>query len=243
MRILPKQFYFLAGRLIPMFLIAACVFLLSALIWMFGFSDTTDIGSADIYWVFYLHIASSAVAIVFYFVMALASLVTLTSRTSLYGPMTACAIAPTGFVMTVFAIGTGALFGRPIWGQYWVWDARLSGLLILLLFFGAFITFANSKGFHLRRHTDVRSALVAVLGLIVLPVSYWFFGTMAPMAHDLSKSLERSSGQDAYILMISFTLMLGFYAIGMVLSRSRTIILERERRAVWAQEDALEGKL
>ena len=43
--------------------------------------------------------------------------------------------------------------------------------------------------------------------------------------------------------MISFTLMLGFYAIGMVLSRSRTIILERERRAVWAQEDALEGKL
>lgn len=84
---------------------------------MFGFSDTTDIGSADIYWVFYLHIASSAVAIVFYFVMALSSMVTLSSKTSLYGPMTACAMAPTGFVMTLFAIGTGHCSVAPFGGS------------------------------------------------------------------------------------------------------------------------------
>ena len=226
-----------------MLLISAVVLLLSALIWMFGFSDTTAIGSADIYWVFYLHIAASAVSVVLYVLMTLASLATLIAKESLYAPMLSTAIAPSGFIMTFFAIGTGALFGRPLWGHYWVWDARLTGLVILLFFFGAFITFANAKGFHLRRHSDVRSSLVAVAGLVFIPILYSMFDTLAPMAHDLGNSLERSSGQDAYILMISFTLMLGFYSLSMILSRSRTIILERERRSVWAQDDALEGKL
>ena len=130
-----------------------------------------------------------------------------------------------------------------MWGAYWIWDSRLTALLILLVFFAAFISLSASKVNHKREVNDKRASISAILGVIVVPVLYVFFDLFTPMAHDLENSLIRSNGRDAYVLMSLFMLNLFTYSLAMALSRCRTVILERERRAIWAQDAALEGEL
>lgn len=151
--------------------------------------------------------------------------------------------APSGFVMTIFALGSGALFGRPLWGAYWIWDSRLTALLILLFFFAAFISLSASRVSSRREVNDKRAAVSAIIGFILIPLLYVFFDLFTPMAHDLDNSLLRSNGRDAYILMALFGVNLISYSTAMICSRCRTVILERQRRAVWSQEAALEGEL
>ena len=90
---------------------------------------------------------------------------------------------------------------------------------------------------------DRKAAASALLGVVVIPVLYVFFDLYTPMAHDLDNSLLRSNGRDAYVLMFLFTVNLFTYMFAMSLSRCRNVILERERRATWAQDAAIEGEL
>ena len=116
-------------------------------------------------------------------------------------------------------------------------------MLILLFFFAAFISLSASRVNNSRELNDKKAAISALLGLVLIPGLYFFFDLFTPMAHDLDNSLLRSNGRDAYILMSLFGLNLFCYALAMSLGRCRTVILEREKRAVWAQEAALEGEL
>ena len=238
-----KEFYYYAGSTIRVALFLAAIFLADALLWMLLFSDTTAIGTADIFWVFYLHLSATITALACYFLMSMSSLWLLLSKKSFFAPVIAMASAPTGFIMSILALGTGALFGRPVWGSYWVWDARLSGLLILLFFFAAFLTFAAPRGQKFRRHTDVRAAVSALSGIFLIPLFYGLFDLLAPMKHELDNILVASNGVDPHFLIVSFTISLVCYATAMILARSRTIILERDHRSAWAQDEALEGKL
>lgn len=239
----PKNYYLMAGSVIPKLLWLAGGLLIACAVWMFGFSSTTAIGTADIYWVFYAHLAASVVSVGCFFMLAVMSLLMILRKDSVLIPSVTMAIAPTGILMTIFAIGAGALFGRTLWGVYWVWDLRLTGLLIQMLFFFAFITIANTPGISFQRHNDVRAGWVAILGAVLLPAAYFGFDFVTPMQHDLGNSLGRSIGQDAPILIALMMGMFVMYATAMILARTRTVILEREHRAVWAQEDALDGVL
>lgn len=239
----PKNFYFFAGYMIPKLLGLVGLLVVACAVWMIGFSSTTAIGTADIYWVFYAHLSASLVSVGCFISLGLLSLGLIWRKDSSMLASLVMAIAPTGLFLTAFAIGAGALFGRTLWGVYWVWDIRLTGLLIQLLFFFAFVTVANTPGLSLQRQNDVRAASVAILGLIMLPVAYFCFDWITPMQHDLGNSLGRSSGQDAPILIGLMMLMFTLYATAMILARTRTLILEREHRAVWAQDNALDGVL
>ena len=88
-----------------------------------------------------------------------------------------------------------------------------------------------------------RASISSLVGLFVIPACFLGFDLFSPMVHDLDNSLIRSNGLDAQVLMTLYSLMLGFYTLAMVFARSRTVILERERRAVWALDAALEGTL
>lgn len=239
----PKTYYFTFAKFIPALLLISISSMSAALLWMLGYSDTTAIGQADIYWVFYLHIAAASVAIFFYGVVALGSIFQLFNRKALMPIVFSHGFAPSGFVMTLFALGSGALFGRPMWGAYWIWDSRLTALLILLIFFGAFISLSASKVNHRQDINDKKALFSALLGVVMIPALYAFFDLFTPMAHDLENSLLRSNGRDAYILLSLFGLTLFTYSLAMAFSRCRTVILERERRVVWAQDAALEGEL
>ena len=239
----PKTYYFSFAKFIPILLLLSVASLAAALLWMLGYSNTTAIGQADIYWVFYLHIAAAAAALFCYGVVALSSLFQLFEPKRLMPIVFSHGFAPSGFIMTLFALGSGALFGRPMWGAYWIWDSRLTALLILLFFFGAFISLSVSKVNNRQDLNDRKAAVSALLGVVIIPVLYVFFDLYTPMAHDLDNSLLRSNGRDAYVLMILFSVTLFTYMLAMCFSRCRDVILERERRATWAQDAAIEGEL
>ncbi len=105
-----------------------------------------------------------------YVVMAFWAAVGLAFNTRL-SSMLATAIAPTGALMTFLALWTGSLWGRPTWGAYWVWDARLTSELILLFLYLGFI--ALQAAIDDRRRADKAGAVLAIVGVINVPIIYF----------------------------------------------------------------------
>jgi heme exporter protein C len=146
--------------------------------------------------------------------------------------MMARAIAPTGAMMTFIALWTGAFWGRPTWGAYWVWDARLTSELVLLFLYFGYMALANA--FEDPRRGDRASALLAIIGVVNLPIIYFsvqWWNTL----HQGASVKPTGSSMEATMLwgMLVMSFAFWFYAIAVVLSRVRSIMLERERSAAW----------
>jgi heme exporter protein C len=131
----PATFYPLAGRLVPPFGVAAALFALAGLYVAF-FAAPTDAQQGEVYRVIFIHVPAAWMSMFIYVVMAFWAALGLAFHTRLSGMM-AAALAPTGALFTFVALWTGSLWGKPTWGTWWVWDARLTSELILLfLYFG-----------------------------------------------------------------------------------------------------------
>ncbi|HEU0200598.1 MAG TPA: cytochrome c biogenesis protein CcsA, partial [Burkholderiaceae bacterium] len=133
----PAVFYPLAGRLAPWFAALAALLAVAGLYVGF-FVAPTDFQQGEVYRVIFIHVPAAWMAMFLYVVMAFWAGMGLVFNTRL-SAMMASAIAPTGALMAFIALWTGALWGRPTWGAYWVWDARLTSTLILLFLYLGFI--------------------------------------------------------------------------------------------------------
>jgi heme exporter protein C len=226
----PATFYPLAGRLIPLFGWAAA--LLAAVgLWLgFGVAPT-DHQQGEVYRVIFIHVPAAWMSMFLYVVMAFWGALLLGFNTRLSGMM-AQAIAPTGALMTFIALWTGALWGRPTWGTYWAWDARMTSELILLfLYFGIIaLRQAISDG----RRADRACAVLSLVGVVNIPIIYYSVKWWNTLHQGASVKLTGSSMETtmlAGMLVMSFAFW--FYAIAVVLARVRTIMLARERGAAW----------
>ena len=129
----PVTFYPLAGRLAPWFAAIAAL-LAAAGLWIgFGLAPT-DATQGEAYRIIYIHVPTAWMAMFVYLVMAFWSALALAFNTRL-SAMMAQALAPTGALMAALALWTGAFWGRPTWGTYWAWDARMTSTLILLFLY------------------------------------------------------------------------------------------------------------
>jgi heme exporter protein C len=132
------------------------------------------------------------------------------------------------------ALWTGAFWGRPTWGAYWVWDARLTSELVLLFLYFGFIALGNA--FEDPRRGDRAAALLALIGLVNLPIIYFSVLWWNTLHQGSSVSFK---GTSMHISMLTGMLLMTFsfwsYSIGAALSRVRAIILERERRTRWVR--------
>ncbi len=117
----PATFYPLAGRLAPWFFVAAAL-LAAAAIYVGFFVAPTDFQQGEAYRIIFIHVASAWMSMFLYVIMAFWAGVGLAFNTRL-SSMMASAVAPTGALMTFIALWTGALWGKPMWGAWWVWDA------------------------------------------------------------------------------------------------------------------------
>ena len=164
-----------------------------------------------------------------YIVMAFWAAVGLAFNTRL-SSMMATAIAPSGALMTFLALWTGALWGRPTWGAYWVWDARLTSELILLFLYLGFI--ALQAAIDDRRRADKAGAVLAIIGVINVPIIYFSVKWWNTLHQGASVSVKGSSMATVMLWgMLVMALAFWMYAIAAVLHRVRTIILEREKRS------------
>ena len=150
--------------------------------------------------------------------------------------MMACALAPTGALMTFLALWTGALWGKPTWGAWWVWDARLTSELVLLFLYIGFMSLHASID-DVRR-ADRAAGLLALVGVINVPIIYFSVKWWNTLHQGASVSLTKSASMATPMLMGMVVMALAFwaYCIAAALMRVRVIVLERERHASWAQQ-------
>jgi len=227
----PAAFYPLAGRLIPWFAWAAGLLTLIGLYLGFIVAPT-DYQQGESYRIIFIHVPAAWMAMFLYLVMAGWCAASLIWNTRL-SAMMAQALAPTGAMFSVVALWTGALWGRPTWGAYWVWDARLTSTLILLFLYLGFM--ALRAAIDDPRRADRASALLALVGAINVPIIYfsvrWWNTLHQGASVSLTSSPKMAQTMLAAMLVMSFAAW--FYAIAVALHRVRSIILERENGSEW----------
>ena len=229
----PNLFYPLAGKLAPWFLGVAGI--LAAIGLYIGFFVApVDAQQGDSYRIIFIHVPSAWMAMFLYLVMAFWAGMGLAFNTRLSSLM-ASAIAPTGAIMAFISLWTGALWGRPTWGAYWVWDARLTSTLILLFLYFGYM--ALQAAIDDPRRADKASAVLALVGVVNVPIIYFSVKWWNTLHQGASVKPGGSSMAD---IMLTGMLIMVFafwaYAIGMVLLRVRALILEREKRAQWVTD-------
>ena len=228
----PQTFYPLAGALQPWF--AALAFLLcTAGLYIAFFVAPTDAQQGESYRIIFIHVAAAWMSMFLYLVMGFWSGVGLVLNTRL-SSMVATAIAPTGALFTFIALWTGALWGKPTWGTWWVWDARLTSELILLFLYIGFM--ALQAAIDDPRRADKAGAVLALVGVVNIPIIYFSVQWWSTLHQGASVSMKSAPTMAATMLLGMLVMALGFwmYSIAATLARVRCVILERERHTDWA---------
>jgi len=229
----PQTFYPLAGKLTPWFFAAAALFAVWGLYIGF-FAAPTDAQQGEAYRIIFIHVAAAWMSMLIYVVMAFWAGIGLAFNTRL-SSMMASALAPTGALMTFIALWTGSLWGRPMWGAWWVWDARLTSELILLFLYIGFMSLQASIDD--ARRADKAGAVIALVGVVNVPIIYFSVQWWNTLHQGASVSLTRSPSMAATMLsgMLVMALAFWMYSIAVVLLRVRCIIVERERNSDWVR--------
>ena len=227
----PASFYPLAGKMIPWFAAAAAVLAVAGLVIGLVVAPT-DATQSDAYRIIFIHVPAAWMSMFLYVVMAAWSAAALGFNTRL-SAMMAQAIAPTGALMTFIALWTGAFWGRPTWGTYWAWDARMTSELILLFLYLGIIALRNA--IDEPRRADKACAVLASTGVVNVPIIYFSVYWWNTLHQGSSVSMTRAPSMAAIMLvgMLVMALAGWFYAIAVILARVRTIIVDRERGASW----------
>jgi len=229
----PQAFFPLAGKLVPWFSVLAGALALAALYIAFLVAPT-DHQQGESYRIIFIHVPAAWMSMFLYVVMAGWAGLGLALNTRLSGMM-ASAIAPTGAMFTFVALWSGALWGRPTWGAYWVWDARLTSELVLLFLYLGFIALKGAIPDPAR--ADRAGAILALVGVVNVPIIYFSVQWWNTLHQGASVSLTRAPSMAAAMLlgMLLMALAAWMYSIATALCRVRSIILERERDAEWVR--------
>lgn len=229
----PSTFYGLAGKLIPWFAWPAAI-LFGIGFYIGFFVAPTDAVQSEAYRIIFIHVPASILSMFIYLIMAGYAALGLIFKTRL-SAMMASALAPTGALFAFISLWTGALWGKPMWGAWWVWDARLTSELILLFLYLGFI--ALQASIEDPRRADRASALLAIIGSVNVPIIYYsvqWWNTLhqGSTIKFSGTSMHVAMQQSMFIMLVACWL----YAIAIALARVRSIILERESNTQWVKE-------
>ncbi|MDO8802037.1 heme ABC transporter permease CcmC [Phenylobacterium sp.] len=164
----PERFMAFSRWAAPMFGVIALVLALAGL-WL-GFTAPEDYQQGDTVRIMFIHVPAAWMSMFVYACLGGASFLALVFRHAL-ADAAAQAAAPLGAAFTVLALATGALWGRPMWGAWWVWDARLTSVLVLLLFYLAYMALRASLDDETKAARA--GAILALVGIVNLPIVHW----------------------------------------------------------------------
>lgn len=229
----PVAFYPLAGKLVPWFAALAAAFAAVGL-YMGLVAAPADFQQGEVYRIIFIHVPTAWMAMFIYLVMAMYGVMALTFNTRLSAMMME-ALAPTGAMFTALALWTGALWGRPTWGTYWAWDARMTSTLILLFLYVGYLALISA--IEDKKRADKAGALLVIVGSVNVPIIYFSVKWWNTLHQGSSVSVTASPTMAAVMLWAMLAMAIGcwMYAIAMSLTRVRAIIRERERErgVVW----------
>ncbi len=230
----PATFYPLAGRLAPVFWVLA-IALIGIGLYMSFFVAPVDYKQGDGYRIIFIHVPASWMSMFIYIVMAGWSAIGLIFNTRL-SAMMAQALAPTGAMFAFVSLWTGAFWGKPMWGTWWVWDARITSELILLFLYLGYMALVGAIDD--RRRADRAGAILLLVGVVNVPIIYFSVKWWNTLHQGATIRMNGQTSMDETMLLTMFIMALGFwaYSIAAALVRVRAIILEREVGASWVRE-------
>ncbi|MDA1107489.1 MAG: heme ABC transporter permease [Proteobacteria bacterium] len=237
----PKYFYNVSGKILP-WVGGATVLLILVGLYLGLFASPADYQQRDSVRIMYIHVPSAWNSMFIYLVMAAAAAIGLIWNIKI-ADIAAAVSAPIGASFTFITLVTGSLWGKPMWGTWWEWDARLTSELILLFLYLGYI--ALQSAFEDRRTAARASAVLAIVGAVNVPIIYysvqWWNTLHQPQSLGVGMSTIHAS-----MLLPLLLMALGFKLlyVTLLLMRTRTEVLERERNSAWVQElaQALSGK-
>jgi heme exporter protein C len=198
------------------------------------FVAPTDAVQGEVYRIIFIHVPAAWLSMVLYVAMAFWAAIGwfLNARMAF---IFARAIAPTGALFTLLALWTGSLWGRPTWGTWWVWDARLTSELILLFLYLGYM--ALVAAIDDTRRADKAGALLAIVGVVNVPVIYFsvIWWNTLHQGSSLTMGAQPHMASTMLVAMLLLTLACWAYAFAVVFVRARAIVLEREGDTAWAR--------
>jgi len=224
----PKRFLGLARWLTPLMLIGGLTLTAAALAWGL-FLVPPDRLMGETVRILFLHVPFAWLGMGGWMVLAVASLVFLVWRHPL-AALAARGIAAPGAVFTALCLATGSIWGRPTWGAWWVWDGRLTSMLVLLFLYMAYIALAQAAA---REGVSARiPAIFGLLGAVNIPIInrsvVWWNSLHQPPSITLGKSaIDGKYLTPLLIATLGFSLLFG----GIVLARMRTLLAETQAEA------------
>ena len=230
----PKRFLALSEKLLPWFW-AVAILTLAAGLYLTFFGVPPDYQQGDTVKIMFIHVPSALVGEMAYGLMGVASLLGLVNRHPL-ADVAAKSAAPLGALFTALALITGSLWGKPMWGTYWVWDARLTSFLILFFLYLGYMALWNAIEDETRAARA--AAILALVGVVDLPIIYFSVNWW----NTLHQGESIFTGKIAPVFLWPLLLMMAGYvflfsALWMV--RIRTEILSRRARALQLQGGGL----
>ncbi|MAN52246.1 MULTISPECIES: heme ABC transporter permease [Marinimicrobium] len=230
----PRWFYDKTGAWLPWLTAIALVLLVLGTVWGLAFSPE-DFKQGNSYRIIYIHVPAAFLALAGYYVMALCGAVGLIWRMKL-AFMVMKSAAPIGAALTFVSLVTGAIWGKPTWGTWWAWDARITSMLILFFLYLGIM--ALQSAFMSREAADKASAVLALVGTVNIPIIYksvdWWYTLHQPATLKLT-SAPTIHASMLYPLLTMILAFYVFYAV-VLLRYTRYEILRRESRTGWVRE-------
>jgi len=230
----PATFYPVAGRLAPIFWVLAIVLIAYGLYLSF-FVAPTDYKQGEGYRIIFIHVPASWMSMFIYVIMAGWSAIGLVFNTRL-SFMMARALAPTGAMFAFVSLWTGSFWGKPMWGAWWVWDARITSELILLFLYFGYMALVGAIDD--RRRADRAGAILLLVGVVNIPIIYFSVKWWNTLHQGATVKMNGQTSMDETMLWTMLVMALGFwaYSIAVAMVRVRSIMLEREHDAQWVRD-------
>jgi heme exporter protein C len=230
----PPLFYKWSTKILPWLFISAILILGIGLFWGLLFAPT-DYKQGDVYRILYIHVPSAILGQSIFMFMAFCGFINVIWRAKISGMMLKSA-APIGVSFTLLALVTGSIWGKPTWGTWWVWDARLTSTLILFFIYAALIGLHST--IEDKTKADRAVSILSIVGLAIIPVIKksvdWWQTLHQPSTFTITSSPSMSPDmyQPLLLCLIGFYL---FFALTLTLNL-RNEILERERTKNWVKQ-------
>ena len=227
----PPVFYGRASVCQPFAAAAAAGLLGGGLVWGLAVAPP-DYLQGDSMRIIYIHVPAAMLAQSLYLAMAAAGLVLLVWRIKMAQIFMAVA-APVGAAMTVLALATGSIWGRPTWGTWWEWDARMTSTLILLFLYLGVMALRQALGAAAARG----AALLALVGAVNLPIIKYSVVWWNTLHQGDTFRLTAAPSMPPSMYLPLLVMVLGFYAFALLLLllRMRTEIVRSERGSGWVR--------
>ncbi|EGV52168.1 heme ABC transporter permease [Candidatus Endoriftia persephonae] len=230
----PRYFYNVAGKMIPWFAVSFLLTLLAGLYYGL-FVAPADYQQGESYRIMYIHVPAAWMSMFIYIVMAVGGLISLVWRIKMT-EIIIISSAGIGASFTFLALVTGSLWGKPMWGAWWVWDARLtSELLLLFLYLGIIALYSAIED---KRVAARAISILALVGVVNIPIIHFSVEWWNTLHQTSSVTMSGKSAMSTSMLIPLLIMSISFklYYGAVVLMRARAEILERERNTRWVRE-------